>query len=146
MRTIASLLLCLPLLGCPATRGTGTGEATTVLQIQPVHSVNFDGFTLVPRGVIPVIGLAPGANIPPINQPSPGDATQWGLGDIVGQLFYTPTAQKGWKFGGGPQVSFATHTDDRLQGPGWGGGVAGVAVGGVGDDISIAIIAGQLWG
>ena len=126
--------------------GTGTGEATTVLQIQPVHSVNFDGFTLVPRGIIPVMGVAPGANIPPINQPSPDAGTQWGLGDSVGQLFWTPTSDRTWKFGVGPQVSFRTHTDERLKGPGWGGGVAGVAVGSAGEDVSIAIIAGQLWG
>ena len=126
--------------------GTGTGEATTVLQLQPVHSVNFERFSLVPRGVIPIIGLAPGANIPPINQPTTDDGTQWGLGDTVGQLFYTPRTDAAWKFGVGPQISFKTHTDDRLAGSGWGAGVAAVVVGGLGEATSVAVLGGHLWG
>ena len=126
--------------------GTGDGEASTVLQIQPVYSLNFDGFSLIPRAVIPVMGLAPNAQLPPINEPTPGGSTRWGLGDTAIQAFYAPKTTGAWKWGIGPQVSLRTRTRSSHAGAGWGGGAAGVLVGGIGDNTSVAIIAGHMWG
>jgi hypothetical protein len=127
--------------------GTGDGQASTVLQIQPVYSLNFDSFSLIPRGVFPIIGLAPEAKLPPTGEPAPaGGSTSWGLGDSVLQLFWTPKSKGSWKWGVGPQVSLDTSTKSQLSGAGWGGGVAGILVGILGANTSFAAIAGQLWG
>ena len=127
--------------------GTGTGVATPVFQIQPVYSLPFENFSLVPRAVIPIIGLAPGAKIPPVGQPAPeGDSTTWGLGDSVFQMFVAPKSSGSWKWGVGPQFSLKTHTTSDLKGAGWGAGPVGVIVGGFGPNVSFAGIVGHMWG
>jgi hypothetical protein len=116
-------------------------------QIQPVHSLQTDrGFSIVPRGVIPIIGAPPESDFPGLGEPRPpGDGTTWGLGDIVVQSFIAPKTARAVKWGLGPQVSLRTRTDDRVGGPGWGGGVAGVVVASSGP-WSFAGIANNLWG
>jgi hypothetical protein len=127
--------------------GTGDGQATTVLQIQPVYSLNYDSLSVIPRAVIPVIGLAPEAKIPPIGEPAPsGESTLWGLGDTAVQAFIAPKTESAWKWGVGPQVSLRTHTRSSHAGAGWGGGLAGVLVGGFGENVSVAVIGGHMWG
>ena len=42
-------------------------------------------------------------------------------------------------------VSWRTRTDSDLAGPGWGAGPVVVLVGGFGANVSLAVIAGQLW-
>jgi hypothetical protein len=117
-------------------------------QIQPVYSFDFpkQGFSFIPRGVIPILGVPPLADLPRLGLPRPkGDGTTWGLGDIVTQFFFAPKSKGGWKFGLGPQLSWKTRTDNRVGGPGWGAGPVGVLVGGIGENISIATIVGNLW-
>ena len=44
---------------------TGDDEGTSYgFQIQPVYAIDFpeQGFTFIPRGVIPILGLEPGTN------------------------------------------------------------------------------------
>lgn len=67
------------------------------------------------------------------------------MGDIIAQLFISPKTEGNWKWGVGPQFSFDTHTDGALAGPGWGGGLAGVLVGGWGN-IASSTIVNHLWG
>ena len=127
--------------------GTGTGQATTVLQIQPVYSIPLEKVNLIPRGIIPIIGLAPEAKIPPVTDPAPsGNTTRWGIGDSTIQLFISPKSDGAWKWGIGPQVSLKTRTRSSLTGAGWGGGVAGVLVGGFGDNVSAAFILAHMEG
>jgi len=45
----------------------------------------------------------------------------------------------------GPQISLKTRTSDRQAGPGWGGGIAGVVFGGVGN-WALGAVAFQHWG
>ena len=127
---------------------TGNDEVSYSFQMQPVYAIDFPDadFSLVLRGVIPFMGIAPEAQRPMIGEPlAPGGSRVWGVGDIVTQFLFAPKTDKAWKFGFGPQLSWRTRTDNRLGGPGWGAGPAGVVVGNITDDLSAAVIVGQLW-
>lgn len=116
-------------------------------QIQPVYSLPTDhGFSIVPRGVIPIIGAPPESDFPLLGDRRPaGSDTTWGLGDTVVQAFIAPKTDSAIKWGIGPQVSLRTRTDSRVGGPGWGAGIAGVVVASSGA-WSFAGIANNLWG
>lgn len=105
--------------------------------IQPVYAFSTKSLNLIPRGVIPIIGA-------PNTAPGNNDTT-WGMGDIVGQMFISPKTEGSWKWGLGPQISLKTRTDNAVAGSGWGGGVAGVLVGGFGNWSGAAIV-NHLWG
>ena len=126
------------------TEDTGWG-----IQLQPVYAVDFPdkGFTLIPRGVIPIVGVEPGTDRPILGPPDPmATESQSGLADSVVQLFYAPHSDAGWKWGIGPQVSIPTASRKELEGPQWGGGVAGVVVGNLSENISFAGIVANHWG
>ncbi len=128
---------------------TGTDKGTSYsFQLQPVYAIDFPEreFTLVPRGVIPVLGLEPGTDVPPIGSPSRNTTSQWGLGDSTIQLFYAPYVEGEWKWGIGPQVSIPTHTRNAFNGPGWGLGIAGVLTGPISDNLSFSALVGNHWG
>lgn len=116
-------------------------------QIQPVYAIeNNTSFNMLARVVIPIIGVEPGVTLAPLgSEPRPDDGDKWGLSDIMLQYFFSPKATKGFKWGIGPQVSLKTHTSDQQAGPGWGGGVAGVVFGGVGN-VALGAVAFQHWG
>ena len=61
------------------------------------------------------------------------------------QTFFSPKGGGSWKWGVGPQFSLKTATDSAVAGPGWGLGVGGVVVGGVGD-FSLSFLINQHWG
>lgn len=128
---------------------TGHDDGTSFgFQIQPVYAFDFpdQGFTFLPRAVIPVVGLEPGTDNRFVGEPTPaGSERVWGLGDSVVQLFFAPHMESGWKFGVGPQLSFKTRTDSRLGGPDWGAGVAAIVVGDLTDNLSFAGILGNHW-
>lgn len=113
-------------------------------QFQPVYSIptsEESRFNYVARAVIPIVGLEPAVVEPPLGPaPTPRDSSTWGLSDTTLQFFISPKSKGAWKWGIGPQVSLRTHTNERAAGPGWGAGVAGILVGGVGP-VSIATIA-----
>jgi hypothetical protein len=69
----------------------------------------------------------------------------WGISDVMLQGFFVPKSNSSIKFGFGPQVSLRTRTDEVIGGPGWGGGVAGVAFGFAGS-LSYGGIIGHHWG
>jgi len=131
---------------------TGSDEGTSYgFQIQPVYAIDFEkqGFTFIPRAVIPVMGLEPGTKTyftgedgEPI---SSGTDRTWGLGDSMLQFFFAPHSDSEWKWGVGPQFSLATHTDDALRGPDWGAGLAGVVTGSITDNISFSGMIGNHW-
>ncbi len=73
---------------------TGNTDDTSFgFQIQPIYAVDLPdkGFTLLPRAVIPILGLEPGTDLPPDGQPNPkATESTWGLGDTMLQLFVAP--------------------------------------------------------
>lgn len=128
--------------------GGGNDDDTSYgFQIQPVYSIeNSSNFNQIARAVVPIMGLEPGVVVPPIGpEPRPDEDSTWGLGDSILQYFFSPKSDSGLKFGVGPQVSLRTNTSDRLAGPGWGAGLAGVLFGGAGN-WSYGAIAMQHWG
>jgi len=127
---------------------TGDGDVSSVFRLQPVHAFDFPdaGFSFIARGVVPIIGAAPLADLPPIGEPlPPGDSTTWGLGDIATQFFFAPKIAGTWKFGFGPQLTWKSRTDANIGGPGWGAGPVGILVGALGDDVSLSVIAANTW-
>lgn len=129
---------------------TGNDDGTSFsFQLQGVYAVDFPdkGFTLVPRAILPIMGLEPGTDQPWVGQPDP-TATQsvWGLSDTMLQLFVAPHTEGSWKWGAGPQISLPTATKEQLEGPQWGAGVVGVLVGNFTEKLSFAGILGNQWG
>ncbi len=131
---------------------TGTTEETSFgFQLQPVYAIDMPdkGMTLIPRAVIPIVGLEPGTRTPITGQdgnPTPGTESTWGLSDSIVQLFIAPHLKSSWKWGVGPQISLPTHTRSELKGPEWGAGLAGILVGNFTDQLSFAGIAANHWG
>ena len=127
--------------------GTGTGQATTVMLIEPVRAFPLEKINLIPRGIFPIIGLAPEARIPPVAGSAPSDdSTRWELSDSVFQLYISPKTDSAWKWGIGPQVSLKTRTRSSHKGAGWGGGAVGVLVGGFGENVSAAFLVTHMEG
>lgn len=131
---------------------TGDDEGTSYgFQIQPIYAMDMPdlGFTFIPRAVIPIMGLEPGTKTiitGDDGNPTPSGTSQvWGLADTTLQFFFAPHLKSKWKWGIGPQVSLATHTDDKLKGPDWGAGIAGVVVGNITESIAFAGIVGNHW-
>jgi hypothetical protein len=127
--------------------GTSDDETSYGFQIQPVYSIPTDkGYNFIARAVIPIVGAPSGAGLPKLGPDlTPREGTKWGLSDTILQLFWTPKSDSDIQFGLGPQVSLRTHTSERVAGPGWGGGLAGVFFGFAGD-FSYGAIVGQHWG
>jgi len=61
------------------------------------------------------------------------------------QYFFSPKSEGSFKWGLGPQLTLKTRTNERLAGPGWGGGLAGVVFGGSGQ-WSYGALGMQIWG
>ena len=116
-------------------------------QLQPVYSIpNETQWNMIARAVVPIVGTEPGVVLPKLGpEPRPDSGSSWGLSDSILQFVLSPKSDSAWKWGLGPQVSVKTRSSSRQAGPGWGGGLAGVLFGGVGD-WSIGAIAMQHWG
>lgn len=132
------------------TIGFGAGEdgddTFFGFQIQPVYAIPGDKMNMIARAVVPIVGLEPGVVAPPIgSEPRPEAGSTWGLSDSIVQYFFSPKSDGAWKWGLGPQVTLKTRTNERLAGPGWGGGLAGVIFGGSGQ-WSYGAIGMQIWG
>ena len=131
---------------------TGDDEGTSYgFQLQPVYAIDFpnQGFTFIPRAVLPIMGLEPGTKtrFTGVDGAPSGfeNDSVWGLGDSMVQLFFAPHTQNNWKWGAGPQFSLNTHTDDALRGPEWGAGFAAVVTGSITDDLSFSGLIGNHW-
>ena len=84
---------------------TGNTDGTSYgFQIQPVYAIDFPekGFTMIPRAVVPILGLEPGTKIPPIGAPTSTEGSKSGIGDSIVQLFFAPHTEGSWKWGIGP--------------------------------------------
>lgn len=128
---------------------TGDDETSFSSNIQGLYGVPFkeQGFNLMNRVIVPVLGIAPGGQKPILGEPlPPGGDTTWGISDMQLQLFFSPRSDAAWKWGIGPVISLKTRTDDKLAGAGWGAGPIAVLVGGITENLSTAIVGSHLWG
>lgn len=92
------------------------------INVQPVIPVSIsENWNLISRTVIPVISQ---------DDIFPGAGNQFGLGDTVQSLFFSPKAltKGGWTWGIGPALLIPTATDDLLGGEKWGAGPTAVAL------------------
>ncbi len=127
--------------------GTSDDETSYAFQVQPVYSIPTKrGVNVIARAVVPILGVAGGANIPRLGpDATSGSGTKWGLGDIILQSFITPQTNADIKWGLGPQVSLRTRTSDQVGGPGWGAGFGAVVFGSAGS-LAYGALASHHWG
>jgi len=102
----------------------GVDEDGSVLRInvQPVapFSLN-DDWNLISRTILPIVDQN--------DFPAPG-VSEFGLGDMVQSLFFSPKAATagGWIWGAGPVLLLPTATDEVLGGEKWGIGPTAVVL------------------
>lgn len=99
----------------------GDGERYFV-NVQPVIPVSIsEDWNMISRTIIPVISQ---------DEIFPGAGNQFGLGDTVQSLFFSPKAltASGWTWGIGPALLVPTSTDDLLGSEKWGAGPTAVAL------------------
>lgn len=100
---------------------TDDGERYFV-NVQPVIPMSIsENWNLISRTIVPIIQQ---------DEIFPGAGSQFGLGDTVQSLFFSPKAltDSGWTWGFGPVFLVPTATDDLLGGEKWGAGPTGVAL------------------
>jgi len=92
------------------------------LNIQPVlpFTLNQD-WNLISRTIVPIISQ---------NDIFPGAGSQFGIGDVVQSLFFSPKAPTagGWIWGAGPVFLLPTGSDRLLTADKWGAGPTAVAL------------------
>lgn len=100
---------------------TDDGERYFV-NVQPVIPMSIgEDWNLISRTIVPIIQQ---------DEIFPGAGSQFGLGDTVQSLFFSPKAltASGWTWGIGPAFLVPTASDDLLGGEKWGAGPTGVAL------------------
>jgi hypothetical protein len=92
------------------------------LNVQPVipFSLNED-WNIISRTILPIVDQ---------QDIFPGAGDQFGLGDTVQSVFFSPKAatESGWIWGVGPVFLLPTGTDELLTADKWGAGPTGVAL------------------
>lgn len=102
----------------------GVAEDGSVLRInvQPVVPLSLnDDWNLISRTILPIVDQN--------DFPAPG-ISEFGLGDTVQSLFFSPKAPTagGWIWGAGPVLLLPTATDEVLGGEKWGIGPTAVVL------------------
>jgi hypothetical protein len=102
----------------------GANDQGSILRInvQPVIPISLsDDWNLISRTILPIVDQE--------DVPSPG-VNEFGLGDVVQSLFFSPAAptSSGWVWGAGPVLLLPTATDDVLGSEKWGIGPTGVVL------------------
>lgn len=92
------------------------------LNVQPVIPVSLsENWNMISRTIVPIASQ---------HDIFPGSGSQFGLGDTVQSLFFSPKAltASGWTWGVGPVLLVPTATDDLLGSEKWGAGPNAVAL------------------
>lgn len=99
----------------------GRGEKWT-LNIQPVIPISLnEDWNLISRTILPVVDQ---------QDVGTGTGSQFGIGDTVQSLFFSPKlpTESGWIWGAGPVFLLPTASDDLLGSEKWGAGPTAVAL------------------
>jgi hypothetical protein len=111
------------------------GERIT-LNVQPVVPFRLNSeWNLISRTILPIVWQ---------NNIVPGAGSQFGLGDTVQSLFFSPAIPKGAIWGVGPVLLVPTGTDPLLSTGKWGGGPTGVVLKQIGT-VTIGGLANHIW-
>jgi hypothetical protein len=120
-------------------RGIGPREdgEKYVLNIQPV--IPFDisqDWNLISRTILPIVSQ---------DEIFPGAGSQFGLGNTVQSLFFSPKAVvNGFTWGAGPVFYIPTNTDDLLGPEKWGAGPTAVGLW-QGNGWTVGALANHIW-
>ena len=100
--------------------GVGPEDATVyVLDLKPIYPVNLGKVTLINRFIMPVIYQ---------EERVEGEGSEFGLGDLTYQAFFSPADSGAVIWGVGPAIIVPTNTDERLGRDKWSVGPAAVVV------------------
>ncbi len=92
------------------------------LNVQPVIPFEFNrDWNIIWRNILPVVWQ---------DDIFPGAGRQFGIGDLVSSVFFSPKVPTagGWIWGAGPVFLLPTGSDDRLTADKWGAGPTGVVL------------------
>lgn len=109
------------------------------VNVQPVIPVSIgEDWNMISRTIIPVIQQ---------DEIFPGAGSQFGLGDTVQSLFFSPKALTagGWTWGVGPVFLIPTATDDLLGAEKWGAGPTAVALRQTATGWTYGALFNQIW-
>lgn len=98
-----------------------SGERFT-LNVQPVVPIDLnDDWNIISRTILPITEQ---------RDIYPGAGSQFGVGDVVQSVFFSPKepTDSGWIWGAGPAMLLPTGSDDLLTADQWGLGPTGVAL------------------
>lgn len=108
------------------------------LNVQPVipFELNRD-WNIISRTILPVVWQ---------DDIFPGAGSQFGIGDVVQSVFFSPKAPTagGWIWGAGPVLLLPTGTDDLLTADKWGAGPTGVVLKQRGP-LTYGVLANHIW-
>lgn len=113
------------------------GDRWTV-NVQPVVPISIsEDWNVISRTILPVIDQS---------DIFPGAGSQFGIGDTVQSLFFSPKAptSDGWIWGVGPVFLLPTGTDELLTADKWGAGPTGVALKQK-DSWTFGLLANHIW-
>lgn len=128
-------------------------ELANVLNIKPVIPTPLgDRLNLINRFIVPVIWLegqdrverGRGGEDLGFEEVFPGTSSEFGLGNITYQSFFSPAEPGPLIWGIGPALIFPTNTDDKLGSDTWSGGVSAVVLGMPGKWV-VGALAQQVW-
>ncbi|MGY1530990.1 transporter [Luteimonas sp. A649] len=114
------------------------GDKFTI-NVQPVIPVSIgESWNMISRTILPVVYQ---------QDVFPGAGSQFGLGDTLQSLFFSPKAltEGGWTWGVGPALLVPTATDDLLGGEKWGAGPTAVALRQTRSGWTYGALANHLW-
>ena len=108
-----------------------------VVNVQPVIPITLnEDWNLISRTILPVVSQ---------QDIFPGAGQQFGLGNTVQSLFFSPSQTiDGWTLGAGPVFYLPTRTDELLGPEKWGAGPTAVALW-QGSGWSIGMLANHIW-
>jgi hypothetical protein len=96
--------------------GVGQEDATVnTLKLKPVYPTRLGSVILINRAILPITYQ---------EERAPGEGSEFGLGDLTYQAFFTPAVPKKVIWGLGPAFVIPTHTADRLGTDKWSTGPA----------------------
>lgn len=100
--------------------GPGDDGDRLLLNVQPVIPIDLNAdWLIISRTILPVISQ---------DDVVPGEGSQFGLGDTVQSLFFSPKGGSGLTWGVGPVFLLPTATENTLGSEKWGVGPTGVAL------------------
>lgn len=118
---------------------TGPSDSLAyVLNMKPVYPVNLGDWNLINRFILPAIySEGQDGPVPPDSEFDAGYAgiiklaqgSEFGLGDLTYQAFFSPAKPGTWVWGLGPAFILPTATSERYASDKWSGGITAVVLG-----------------